>query len=104
MKIGAANLVLAWGRPMQFWRAGAKLFDFKGRRAEYRPDRDELEYSLEQHNYVIIGVTEQFGGVIPVKFDWVIDDRGERFTVLRGRVAGADEDELVKMLVRGGQV
>ena len=103
MKIGAENLVLKWGRPMQLKRDGVVLLSFKGRLAEVRPGSEEYDQSVDQHNYKIIGGVSEFGTVRPQKFDVVVYD-GQEYTVQRSHVAGADEDELIKMMVRGGLV
>lgn len=102
--VGAAALINAWGRNMQFRRDGVVLFTFKGRRAETRPNESELIESVDQHNFKIIALATAFGNIIPRKFDVVIDERGEEYTVQRGHTAGADVDELVHMLVKGGNV
>lgn len=101
MKIGAAALVQAWGRTMSYYRDGVKLFDFKGRRAEIRPEAEQLDYSVDQLNFNIIAAVEDFGDVRPQKFDVVLWD-GQNYVVQKGHAAGADEDELIKMHVRGG--
>lgn len=108
--IGAAALILAWGRDMQYVRDGVVLFTFKGRRAENRPTEIELIESVDQHNFKIIALTEQFVDALtglpvrPRKFDRVIDEQGEEYTVQRGHMAGAEVDEVVKLLVTGGYI
>jgi len=96
---------------MTFWRDGVQLFSFKGRLVEDRPAAEELDYSVDQHNQRIIAAATDFVAgspplpVRPRKFDVVkITASGDVFTVQRGHVAGADEDELIKMQVRGGMV
>jgi hypothetical protein len=103
MKIGAEVLVRGWGRSMTLSRAGTVLFSFKGRRANIRPEAEDFDQSVDQLNFRIIAMWEDFGGVMPLKFDVVTDERGEEFTVQSAKLAGADVDELIKMVVRGGQ-
>lgn len=109
MKVGAEALVRQWGRDMTFWRDGVEMFGFKGRLVETRPTEDQFDYSVDQHNFRIIGCFSDFvfgspvQPVVPRKFD-VIQYRGESYTVQRSHIAGADEDELIKMEVRGGVV
>lgn len=102
--VGAAALINAWGRTMQFKRAGVLLFTFKGRRAETRPTELELMESVDQHLFKIMGLATAFGNITPRKFDIIIDEYGDEYTVQRGRRAGADVDELVHMIVKGGIV
>jgi hypothetical protein len=104
MKIGAGAIVRQWGRRMSLTRGGVVLIaEFKGRRAELRPGSEELENSVDQLNFVIIADAEEFGAIRPQKFDVITKlDTLEKFTVQVGRATGADEDELIKMVVRGG--
>lgn len=103
MKIGAGGLVKEWGRDMTLSRNGVVIVSFKGRRANIRPEAEDLDQSVDQLNFRIIGSWDEFNNIMPQKFDVVTDERGDRFTVQSAKTAGADEDELVKMVVRGGQ-
>lgn len=106
MKIGAGALVKQWGRAMSLSRDGEVLVDsFKGRKVELRPEDVPLDGSIDQHNFIIIGSVDEFNDVVPQKFDVVTQlSSGTEYTVQRSHEAGADEDELYKMHVRGGIV
>lgn len=108
MKIGAASLVRAWGIEMSLSRDGSVLVSsFKGRLLYNAPsiaDTDTLDGSLGQFNLMVIAPFEDFAGVVPRKFDEITATAdGQLYTVQWCRPAGADEYELYKMLVRGGQ-
>lgn len=107
MKIGAALLIHGWGKDMSLSRDGVVLVaSFKARIA-YNPPRmgmvDPLDGSVEQFNAVIIACVEDFGGVEPQKFD-LITIGTKIYTVQRCHASGADEDEVLRIIVRGGQV
>lgn len=107
MKIGAAVLIHKWGRPMQLIRDGFLLVDFKGRFYNNRPEVDDLQYSVEQQLFRIIAVADDFAGspaMFPQKFDVVKDvRRGLDYTVQYAYGAGAESDEVFRMVVKGGQ-
>lgn len=107
MKIGAASMVRAWGRDMTLSRDGGVIASFKGRKAEARAHEVEafvLDYSVDQEVFFIIVAVEDLYGVVPQKFDVItfVSNQAE-YTVQRSHTAGADEDELVKMFVKGGR-
>lgn len=103
MKIGAATLIREWGRPMSLKRDGVIMVDFLGRRYEYSRLRETepLDYSVDQDLFNIIAAYEDLLGVDPQKFD-VILFNGHEYTVQHSHAAGADENEVIRMLVKGG--
>lgn len=109
MKIGAELLIQQWGRPMEYYRNGVKLFGFKGRIVHPKQFSEEFDYSADQAHLQIIAAISDFVTsstnirVAPVKFD-MVRYQGEDYTVQRGYAAGADEDELVKLDVIGGHI
>lgn len=109
MKIGAATLVKGWGSKLTLKRNGVTLVTFTGRLLDPRGSRAEPEFlefdgSTTQELLLVIGCSEDFGSVRPQKFDVVTNvTTGEEYTVQRSRSSGADQNELVKMLVMGGR-
>lgn len=103
MIIGAGALVRAWGRDMVFKRDGNVLLHFKGRLAEFRPFEEPIMESVDQNKYIVIAVAADFGSIRPHKYDIIIYE-DEEYTVHRGHTAGAEEVELLKMIVFGGIV
>lgn len=105
MKLGAAVLVKGWGTKMSLSRDGVTLATFKGR-AVYNDTEsqalDALDGSVSQYNIMIIACVEDFRGVVPRKFD-NITIGADLYTVQRSRAVGADEPELFRIHVRGGQ-
>lgn len=108
MNIGAASLIHAWGRDMRLERDGIVLATFKGRFYTNRPETEQLDYSVDQNLYRIIAATEDFVGspdIFPQKFDVIVDvARGLEYVVQQARSAGAETDEVFRILVKGGQV
>lgn len=111
MKIGAGDLVKAWGQKMNLKRNGSTIINqFYGRLVDPRGSQMEAELwefdnSVSQEFLVLIAAADEFGTVRPQKFDVVtLVGSGREYTVQRARTAGADEEELVKMLVAGGRV
>lgn len=112
MKIGAAWMIRAWGRDMTLLRDFVPLVSFKGKKYEPRAHQTqtfELDYSLDQEQFFIVVAFEDLAGVIPQKFDVIRMDTkvgtgaSIEYAVERGHEAGADEDEVYRILVRGGQ-
>ena len=112
MKIGAASLIRAWGRPMTLLRAGVPLVSFMGRKAEVRAHEVQefiLDMSLDQEVFVVLAAFEDFQGIEPIKFDVIRFDAKSgtgaqnQYTIQRAHEAGADEDEIWKFIVKGGQ-
>lgn len=107
MKIGAAKLIHAWGRDMTLSRGGVPLVNFKGRLYNNRPETDMLDSSVDQHLFRVIAVYDDFAGspaVVPQKFDVILDvAKGNSYTVQQAFTAGADVDEVIRMVVKGGQ-
>jgi hypothetical protein len=104
MKIGAGTFVKNWGTSMTLIRDGVTLVsNFKGRKVfkDLTPDYHELNGSVEQETFLIIGAAEDFGTTVPRKFDRITVG-SDTFTVQSMRSAGADEPELYKMFVIGG--
>lgn len=104
MKIGAASLIRAWGRPMTLKRDGVVFLDFIGKRFEFSAGdaaAESLDYSADQEVFNIIVAYEDLLGIVPQKFD-VIVYNGNEYTVQRSRTNGADEEEVTRMLVKGG--
>lgn len=108
MRIGAAALLEAWGTPMALKRAGVTLIpSFKGRFYNNRPEAAELEYSVDQQLFRIITSYDNFAGsptLFPQKFDVITDlRRNIEYTVQYAFDAGAEEPEVVRIIVKGGQ-
>lgn len=105
MKIGAAGLIHAWGRDMTLSRNGTVIASFKGRKYQVRAhdiDAQVLDYSVDQTIFFVVAAYEDLGGVTPLKFD-VLTFGGVEYTVQKSHDAGADEDEVIRILVKGGQ-
>lgn len=106
MKIGVASYIRLWGRPMALKRDGVVMVDFIGRRYEAVRERFQepsLDYSVDQDLFAVLVAYEDLLGIEPQKFDIILFD-GEEFTVQRSRTAGADENEVVRIVVKGGLV
>lgn len=111
MKIGAAALIRAWGRDMTLLRNGVELVSFKGRKYELRAHNSqqfELDYSMDQEMMFVIIPFEDLKGVVPQRLDVIRFDTKPgtgaaiEYTVQRGHDAGADEDEVCRLLLKGG--
>jgi hypothetical protein len=103
MKIGAAALIKTWGKTMSLSRNGTTLVEtFKGKFFYHRPFEAPLDQSVDQFLVIIIACVDDFGGVFPLKFDSIYVG-SDLYTVQLCHVAGADEDELYRIHVRGGQ-
>lgn len=107
MKVGAALMIRQWGRDMLLSRGGVVLVSFKGRK--YEPRAHEvasfaLDNSFDQEVIFIVVAFEDLNGVVPQKFDVItFVGTGVEYTVQRGHTAGADEDEIVRILLKGGR-
>lgn len=108
MLIGAAALIRAWGRPMTLSRQGVVLVSFLGRKYEVTQHNSHahiLDYSVEQEIMFVVVAAEDLLGVEPQKFDVItFESNGTQYTVQRGHTAGAEVDEVVRILIKGGQV
>lgn len=111
MKIGAAWMIRAWGREMTLLRDGVPLVSFKGKKYEVRAHEAQvfqLDYSVDQEIIFVVVAFEDMNGVIPQKMDRIRFDTKPgmgaaiEYTVQRSHEAGADEDEVYRILLKGG--
>ena len=109
MKIGAKSMIHARGRPMTLRRGGVEILNFIGVFYNNRPETEQLDYSEAQQLFRIIASADDFASspeIFPVKFDVVIDrykNRNIEYTVQTAYSAGAADEEVFRITVKGGQ-
>lgn len=102
MKLGVAKLVRTWGTQMTLARNGVDLFTFVGRLSNRRPRTEDLVNDYDEQNFLVIMCAED-AAVRPQKYDVIrIEKTKDEYTVQYMTPAGADEEELLKLAVRGG--